>query len=80
MATAGPQPLMEPLSLRLSFSAFFFVDAFGEYFVNASYFFSVDLWIEATVSIVAAVTGAILSGLTYCIRFTNRRHTQPALN
>ena len=33
-------------------SAFFFVDVFGEYFVNISHFFSLDRWIEAIVAIV----------------------------
>jgi hypothetical protein len=49
-------------------SAFFFVDVFGEYFVNTSYFLSVDLWIETTVAIVAAAAGAIVAGLTYLWR------------
>ncbi len=49
-------------------SAFFFVDAFGEYFVNTSYFFSVDLWIETTVAIVAAAAGVLVAGLTYLKR------------
>lgn len=49
-------------------SVFFFVDAFGEYFVSTSYFFSVDLWVETTVAIVAAAAGAILACLTYIWR------------
>ncbi len=49
-------------------SAFFFVDAFGEYFVNTSYFFSVDLWIETSVAIVAAAAGVLVAGLTYLKR------------
>jgi hypothetical protein len=49
-------------------SAFFFVDVFGEYFVNTSYVFDLALWIEATVAIVAAAAGVILAGLTYVWR------------
>ena len=46
-------------------SAFFFLDVFGEYFVNTSYLFPLALWVETTVAIVAAVTGVILGYLTY---------------
>lgn len=46
-------------------SAFFFVDVFGEYFVNTSYFFALGYWYEVTVAVVAAVAGAILALATY---------------
>ncbi|HZY47692.1 MAG TPA: hypothetical protein VFE96_07845 [Candidatus Bathyarchaeia archaeon] len=46
-------------------SAFFFVDVFGEYFVNTSYFFALGWWYEFTIATVTAAAGAILAFVTY---------------
>ena len=46
-------------------SALFLVDVFGEYFVNTSYLFPINIWYEFTIAAVAAAVGIILAALTY---------------
>jgi len=46
-------------------SVLFFVDVFGEYFVNTSYLFAIGWWYEFTIAAIAGVVGAILAFVTY---------------
>jgi len=46
-------------------STLFFIDVFGEWFVNTSYIFPIAYWIESTVAVVAAAVGAVLAIATY---------------
>ena len=45
-------------------SALFFVDVFGEYFVNTSYLFAIGYWYEVAIAAVTAVAGAVLALVT----------------